>query len=86
MQIGEVLDEPGLCGTHDVADGRGVLEARDTDHDVGLSEPRDLVSDGRGQGSLGHEVTVPPLFRWLPCGQRRGIDIVAQSVATVPGW
>ena len=46
-EIREVLDEPGLRRPHDVADRQGVLEARDADHDVGPTDPGDLVADGR---------------------------------------
>ncbi len=60
VQVREVLDEAGLRGADDVTDRRGVLEARDPDHDVGPAEPLDLVADGRCQRGLGHAPTVPP--------------------------
>ena len=62
-QVREVLDEAGLRRAHDVADRRGVLEARDADHDVGATEAGDLVPDRRRQSSRGHHPTVPP-DRW----------------------
>ncbi len=58
-EIGEVLDEPGLGGADDIADRRGVLEAWNADHDVGVAEARDLLADGRRQHGFGHVSTVP---------------------------
>ncbi len=81
-EVGEVLDEPGLGGPDDVADRCGVPVARDADHDVGATEPVDLVSDRRAQDGLGHPVTLPPAGRPR---QRRGIATVAQSGFGSPG-
>ena len=53
-KVGEVLDEAGLCRSHDIADRRRVLEARDADHDVRPFEAGDLFSDGRRQHGLRH--------------------------------
>ena len=85
MEVREVLDEPGLCGAHDVADRRGVLETRDADHDVGPAEPLDLVADGRCQRGLGHRPN-------RTTAQRRGIPVIdpvgvrlARQVAAVGG-
>jgi hypothetical protein len=55
-EVREVLDEPGLSGTHDITDRRGVLEARDTDHDVGAAQTCDLIPDGRREDGLGHRL------------------------------
>ena len=91
-QVREVLDEAGLSRAHHVTDGRCVLEAWDSDHDVGFAESGDLFPHGRSQGSFGHRphrttphgrdalqvrIRVPP--------QRRGIGVVIQSGATSPG-
>src|SRR4029079_4969044 len=57
-EVGEILDEPGLCRPHAVATSRGTLEARDADHNVGPAEEGDLVAHGRRQRS-GHVQTVP---------------------------
>ncbi len=48
-QVGEVLDEAGMGGPHDVADGGGVPKARDADHDVGRTEALDLAAERLGQ-------------------------------------
>ncbi len=45
-EVGEVLDQAGLGGPHDVADRGRVLEARDADHHVGLAEALDQLPDG----------------------------------------
>ncbi len=58
-QVREVLDQAGLRGADHVADGRRVLEAGDADHDVGVSQSRELGRDGRGQEGGGHLCTVP---------------------------
>ena len=85
MEVREVLDEPGLRRAHDIADRRGVLEARDADHDVGPAEPLDLVADGRRECGFGHESTVPPpalpgrSLERRATVQRRGIPLTAQS-------
>ena len=71
LQVGEVLDEPGVSGADDVADGRGVLEARDADHDVGAAEAGDLVPDRGRQGRRWHEPTVPPGTRTASGGAGR---------------
>ena len=76
-QVREVLDEAGLGGANDIADGGRVLEAWDADHDVGLAEAGDLVPHGRSEGSLGH--------RPHRTTQRRGMGRVIQSLATSPG-
>ena len=54
LEVREVLDQPGVRRAHHVADGRGVLEARDADHDVGAAEAGDLFPDGGRQGRRGH--------------------------------
>ncbi len=62
-EVGEVLDQPSLSRTHDIADRRGVLETRDADHDVRPFEAGNLFSDGRCQHGLRHSPTVPPMRR-----------------------
>ncbi len=68
VEVGEVLDEPGLRRADHVADRRRVLETRDADHDVGPAESLDLVADGRRQGGLRHGSTVPPSSGRRPSG------------------
>ncbi len=60
LQLGEVLDEPGMRRSDHIPDRRGVLEARDADHDVGPPEACDLVPDRGRQRRLGHVPTLPP--------------------------
>ena len=59
-QVREVLDEARLRGTDDVTDRRLVPEAGDPHHDVGLTDPGDLVADGGREGGQGHGRTLPP--------------------------
>ena len=80
-EVGEVLDEAGLRRPDDVADRRGVLEARDADHDVGTTEAGDLVADGRCQG-CGHECTVPPVAG--PCYARATLRRVSARARPRP--
>ena len=61
-KIWEVLHQPGVGSPNHVADCGRVSKARDTDHDVGVSEPSDLIPNGRCQHTRGHQChrTTPP--------------------------
>ena len=75
LSSGKYWTSPAVRRADDVADRRGVLEARDPDHDVGAAEAGDLVPDGRRQGSRGHRphpTTVRAAFA-APVRSCRGI-------------
>ena len=55
-EIGKVLDETGLGSPNHVADRGRVPEARNSDHDVGIAKPGDLVANCRRQCTGGHRV------------------------------
>ena len=44
-QVREVLHKAGLSGADHMADRRRIPEARNADHDVGATEPGDLVPE-----------------------------------------
>ena len=63
LEVREVLDEAGMGGSDDVADGGRVLEAGDPDHDVRTPQARDLLADLGGQRGGRHPLDPTTLTR-----------------------